>query len=54
MLPAVPGPWRVLRGVCVSVEQTVAWWLRLGRLTQAVQLAPCPDGNGSDRAVRQR
>lgn len=54
MLRAVPGPGPGLRGVCMFVEQPVAWRLRLGRLGPAVQLAPRPDGNRSGGAVRLR
>lgn len=54
MLPAVPVPGPGLRGVRVLVEPAVARRFRLGRLGPGVQLAPCPDGDRSGRAVRQR
>lgn len=54
MLPAVPMPERGLRGVCLRVEQQVAWWICLERHRTSVQLAPSPDGDRSGGGVRQR
>lgn len=54
MLPAVPGPGRGLRGVRVRMEPPVARRLRLGRLDDAVQLAPGADGDGSGCCLRLR
>lgn len=54
VLPAVPGPGRGLRGVRVRMEPPVARRLRLGRLSNAVQLAPGADGDGYGRRLRLR